>query len=101
MLGKAKRENLQMAQMMNGTIPIFSVGGNDYYINDIVQQCVSCVVNEMVKLNPMHVRSGVPFWGSGSIVHLVVEIDPTEGFTVHRCNLRKWWADNVLNPSSC
>ena len=56
MLGKAKRENLQMAQMMNGTIPIFSVGGNDYYINDIVQQCVACYVNEMVKLNPMHVR---------------------------------------------
>lgn len=38
MLGKARRENLAMAQMMNGTIPIFSVGGNDYYINDIVQQ---------------------------------------------------------------
>lgn len=79
MLGKAKRENLAMAQMMNGTIPIFSVGGNDYYINDIVQQCVSCYVNEMVKLNPMHVRSGVPFWGAGSI-NSVLEV-PNEFMT--------------------
>lgn len=79
MLGKAKRENLAMAQMMNGTIPIFSVGGNDYYINDIVQQCVSCFVNEMVKLNPMHVRGEVPFWGPGSINN-VLEV-PNEYMT--------------------
>ena len=79
MLGKAKRENLAMAQMMNGTIPIFSVGGNEYYINDIVQQCVSCFVNEMVKLNPMHVRGEVPFWGPGSINN-VLEV-PNEYMT--------------------
>lgn len=58
MLGKAKRENLAMAQMMNGTIPIFSVGGNDYYLNDIVQQCVSCFVTEMVKRTDARSRGG-------------------------------------------
>lgn len=42
--------------MLNGFTPIFSQFGNDIYLSDVVQQAVNCIVTEIKKLNPQHVR---------------------------------------------
>jgi HK97 family phage portal protein len=42
--------------MLNGYTPIFSQFGNDIYASDVVQQAISCIVQEMKKLNPQHIR---------------------------------------------
>lgn len=44
------------ADMLNGFTPIFSQFGQDIYASDVVQQALSCIVSEMKKLNPLHVR---------------------------------------------
>ena len=44
------------AKMMNGQVPIFSQFGNNIYASDVVQQAISCIVQEISKLNPMHVK---------------------------------------------
>lgn len=48
--------NTKYADMLNGFTPIFSQYGDDIYASDVVQQAISCIVNEMKKLNPQHVR---------------------------------------------
>uniref|UniRef100_UPI003AB32EE4 phage portal protein n=1 Tax=Eisenbergiella sp. TaxID=1924109 RepID=UPI003AB32EE4 len=42
--------------MINGYTPIYSTFGNDIYVSDVVQQSIRCIVREMVKLTPAHVR---------------------------------------------
>lgn len=42
--------------MLNGFTPIFSQFGQDIYASDVVQQALQCIVSEMKKLNPQHVR---------------------------------------------
>lgn len=44
------------ADMLNGFTPIFSQFGQDVYASDVVQQALNCIVSEMKKLNPQHVR---------------------------------------------
>lgn len=44
------------ADMLNGFSPIFSQFGDNIYASDVVQQAVNCIVSEMKKLNPQHVR---------------------------------------------
>ena len=44
------------ARMLNGFTPIFSQFGDNIYASDVVMQAVSCIVDEMKKLNPVHVR---------------------------------------------
>lgn len=44
------------AQMLNGYTPIFSSFGDNIYSSDVVMQAVSCIVDEMKKLTPAHVR---------------------------------------------
>lgn len=46
----------QHAQMLNGMTPIFSQFGDDIYASDVVQQVVKCIVDEMKKLKPTHIR---------------------------------------------
>ena len=41
---------------MNGLIPVYSQFGTDIYISDVVQQALKCIVDEMKKLTPKHVR---------------------------------------------
>lgn len=41
---------------MNGFAPIYSQFGTNIYDSDVVQQAVKCIVDEMKKLNPTHVR---------------------------------------------
>lgn len=45
------------AKMLSGATPIFSQFGSDIYASDVVQQAISCIVTEMMKLKPLHVRS--------------------------------------------
>nr|DAR83130.1 MAG TPA: portal protein [Caudoviricetes sp.] len=42
--------------MLNGYTPIFSQFGTNIYASDVVQQAVKCIVDEMKKLNPTHIR---------------------------------------------
>lgn len=49
-------ENVQFAPTLNPYIPIFTQMGTDIYASDCVQQCIKCIVDELKKLNPLHVR---------------------------------------------
>lgn len=42
--------------MLNGSIPVFAQFGTNIYASDVVQQAVNCIVLEMKKLNPQHIR---------------------------------------------
>lgn len=53
---KRKPRGTTYANTMNGFMPIFSQFGSDIYASDVVQQAMGCIVREMKKLNPMHVR---------------------------------------------
>ena len=44
------------AEVMSGYAPIFSQFGTDIYASDVVQQAISCIVSEMKKLRPEHIR---------------------------------------------
>lgn len=61
-------QNTAYADMLNGFTPIFSQFGDDIYASDVVQQAINCIVMEMKKLNPTHVRvngaDSVPVSGS-------------------------------------
>lgn len=54
-----KKENptqTKYAEVWNGYAPIFSQFGQDIYASDVVQQAISCIVQEVIKLVPTHVR---------------------------------------------
>ena len=53
---KNQKENKKYAQILNGWLPIFSQFGQDIYASDVVQQAIDCIVKEMKKLTPVHVR---------------------------------------------
>lgn len=42
--------------MLNGSMPIYSQFGDNIYASDVVQQAVNCIVQEMKKLTPQHIR---------------------------------------------
>lgn len=44
------------AEVMSGYAPIFSQFGQNIYASDVVQQAIGCIVTEMKKLRPEHVR---------------------------------------------
>ena len=47
----------QPAQVLNGYVPVFTQFGQDIYASDVVQQAISCIVHEMMKLKPVHIRT--------------------------------------------
>lgn len=49
-------KDVRYAPSMNGFAPVFSQFGTDVYASDVVQQALKCIVDEMKKLNPMHIR---------------------------------------------
>lgn len=54
-----KKENPtqpKYAEVLSGQAPIFSQFGQNIYASDVVQQAISCIVQEMKKLRPEHVR---------------------------------------------
>ena len=46
----------RFAPMVNGYTPIFSQFGTDIYASDVVQQALKCIVDELKKLQPTHIR---------------------------------------------
>lgn len=55
-LRRKPKVKTEYADMLNGFTPIFSQFGQDVYASDVVQQALQCIVSEMKKLNPQHVR---------------------------------------------
>lgn len=53
---KNKINGLRFAHMLNSGQPIFSQFGENIYASDIVQSVIDCIVQEMIKLRPKHVR---------------------------------------------
>ena len=53
---KKKPNNSRYAEMLNGSIPIFSQFGDNIYVSDVVQQAINCIAREIKKLTPQHVR---------------------------------------------
>lgn len=52
------KQNMTYADMLNGFTPIFSQFGQNIYASDVVQQAIMCIVSELKKLVPTHVRTG-------------------------------------------
>lgn len=46
----------KLAEVMSGYAPIFSQFGQNIYASDVVQQAINCIVSEMKKLRPEHIR---------------------------------------------
>ena len=55
-LFRKQPKDSKYAQTMNGWLPIYSQFGTNIYASDVVQQALKCIVDEMKKLRPMHVR---------------------------------------------
>ena len=49
-------KNQKLAPTMNGFAPIYTQYGTSIYASDVVVQALKCIVDEMKKLNPTHVR---------------------------------------------
>ena len=54
--GLRRLNNRKYAQMLNGRMPIYSSFGTSIYASDVVQQACFCIVQEVKKLSPQHVR---------------------------------------------
>ena len=55
-LFKRPPKDKRYAPTLDGYLPIFSQFGTNIYASDVVQQALKCIVDEMKKLNPTHVR---------------------------------------------
>lgn len=55
-LFKKQPKNTKFAPTFNGLTPIYSQFGTSIYASDVVQQALKCIVDEMKKLNIVHVR---------------------------------------------
>ena len=49
-------KNSKFAPTLDGFLPIYEQFGTNIYASDVVQQALKCIVDEMKKLNPTHVR---------------------------------------------
>ena len=49
-------KNKKYAPTLDGFVPIYGQFGTDIYASDVVQQALKCIVDEMKKLKPTHVR---------------------------------------------
>ena len=55
-LFKRQPKNSKFAPTFDGFTPIYSQVGTNIYASDVVQQAIKCIVDEVKKLNPTHVR---------------------------------------------
>ena len=53
---KNMKMDIKYAKILNGYSPIFSQFGQDIYASDVVQQAISCLVTELTKVNPFHIK---------------------------------------------
>ena len=56
-LFKRKPKNSAYADILNGYTPIYSQFGQNIYASDVVQQAMNCIVTELKKITPLHVRT--------------------------------------------
>lgn len=77
-LFKKKPKNSRYAPSLEGWLPIFSQFGTDIYASDVVQQALNCIVTEMKKLNPTHIRTieGDPIPIKGNVKELLDSPNP-------------------------
>ncbi|MCF0232726.1 MAG: phage portal protein [Enterococcus sp.] len=70
------------APTLSNSIPIFSQFGTDIYCSDVVQQAISCIVQEVKKLTPTHIREegSDPIPVQGNLQKLLKE--PNERMTI-------------------
>jgi HK97 family phage portal protein len=65
---KRTPKDSKYAPSLDGWVPIYTQFGTSIYASDVVQQALKCIVDEMKKLNPNHVRyinnDPVPIKGS-------------------------------------
>ena len=50
------KKDIQYAKSLSGYTPIFSQFGQDIYASDVVQQAIACLVTELTKVNPFHIK---------------------------------------------
>lgn len=55
-LFKKAPKTQRYAPMLNGMIPAYGQYGTDIYYSDVVVQALKCIVDEIKKLNPKHIR---------------------------------------------
>lgn len=55
-LFKRSPKQVKFAPSLDGWSPVFGMFGDNIYASDVVQQAVKCIVDEMKKLNPLHIR---------------------------------------------
>lgn len=78
---KKKTGKYNIAKILSGYSPIFSQFGTDIYASDVVQQAVNCIVSEMKKLRPVHIRErGVDSSSVDGTLQAVLD-DPNELMT--------------------
>lgn len=49
-------KNKKQAMTLDGFMPYYTQFGTNIYASDVVQQALKCIVDEMKKLNPTHIR---------------------------------------------
>lgn len=49
-------KNRKFAPTLDGFAPLYSQFGTNIYASDVVQQALKCIVDEIKKLNPTHIR---------------------------------------------
>lgn len=66
-------------QMMNGMLPVFSQFGTNIYASDVVQQVLKCIVDELKKLQPTHIRQqdADPIPVKGNVQNILNNPNPT------------------------
>lgn len=55
-LFKRPPKDRKFAPSLDGWSPVFTQFGTDIYASDVVQQALKCIVDEMAKLTPTHIR---------------------------------------------
>lgn len=55
-LFRRQPKDTRLAPTMNGFMPVYTQFGTNIYASDVVQQALKCIVDEMKKLNPTHIR---------------------------------------------
>lgn len=78
-LFKKTPKGARWAPTLNGFSPIYTQFGTNIYASDVVVQALKCIVDEMKKLKPMHVRTmenGDPVPVKGSIQDILTEPNP-------------------------
>ena len=75
---KVPKKN-KYAPNLNGFAPVYPQFGTNIYESDSVKQALKCIVDEIKKLNPTHIRyvgnDPVPVKGTIQEIHLLSSMD--------------------------